>query len=326
MRLESESGSDTGSIDSFFEPNITWIPGLEGVLKGIDADNGFVQASMFDRAEMVKWMLFRGVFMPFGGSGTNRPKNESVGQDQSAYESIAKTIADIHDAENSVAGGGGKNMEMTNRYNLVTPQGITTALILSSKHPGSLSTLSILLTHPLTDANVCDGSPLAWCSRMGCLDGVKLLVAHGADPLIRNGVASLWAAEHGHTDVVKYFVAHGFMDIHAQEEYCLRWAVARGHLDTVAYLCGRGASVDAMGGFALRHAVQMGHAAIVDVLLAAGADVRVASRVAAEREGVDDSPRCDSDNALVRWAERAGNAVLAEKLRTALRGKYLTKK
>ncbi|KAJ3028911.1 UNVERIFIED_CONTAM: hypothetical protein HDU68_000608 [Siphonaria sp. JEL0065] len=306
--------------DEVEEPT-NWIPGIEIVLKGVDADNGFVQAAMFDRAEMVKWMLFRGVYMPFSGTNglTSLEINKSDLQKESVYESIAKTIAVVHDAEQQ--GNPALNKNVTaNQFNLITPQGITTGLILSSKHPGTLSTLSLLLTHPLTDVNVCDGSPLAWCSRMGCLDGVKLLVAHGADPLIRNGVASLWAAEHGHTEVVKYYVSKGMMDIHAQEEYCLRWAVARGHLETVRYLCKAGAVVDAMGGFALRHAVQMGHEEIIDELLAHGADVANASRAADAREGIDvEEGAPDEENSLVRWATRAGNAALAKKLLDSLR-------
>ncbi|KAJ3031554.1 UNVERIFIED_CONTAM: putative RNA helicase [Siphonaria sp. JEL0065] len=299
------------------EEPTNWIPGIRAVLKGLDADNGFAQAAMFDRAEMVKWMLFRGVYMPFGGTdGIVSPLqiNKSDLQKESVYESIAKTIAVVHDTEQQRNSAFNKNVKL-NQFNLITPQGITTAMILSSKHPRTLSTLSLLLTHPLTDVNVCDGSPLAWCSRMGCLDGVKLLFAYRADPLIRNGVASLWAAgtyilllkhiSQNPNQVHRTWAQEVGKILHAQEEYCLRWAVARGHLETVRYLCKAGATVDAME--------------IIDELLAHGADVANASRAADAREGIDvEEGAPDEENSLVPWATRAGNAALAKKLLDSL--------
>ncbi|KAJ3073602.1 hypothetical protein HDU99_001875 [Rhizoclosmatium hyalinum] len=279
----------------------------------VAADSALVQSAMFDRTEMVQWLLYRGVYLRVPGTGE---ASSTVEKAENVYQSIANTITAIHDAENSSGTSSGAG----NSWNLVTPEGMTTALILSAKHPGSLGTLSILLNHPLSDVNVCDGSPLAWSSRTGCLDAVKLLLTHGADATIRNGIAGLWAAEYGHTEIVKLYVSKGLMDIHAQEEYALRWSVARGHFETVSFLCKVGAVVDAMGGFALRHAVQMGHEEIVDVLLEYGADVAIASRAADEREGIDSNDRqLDEENSLVRWATRAGNTVLAKKLIDALR-------
>ncbi|KAJ3198365.1 hypothetical protein HDU83_009639 [Entophlyctis luteolus] len=251
---------------------------LDAIHAGVnDADNAIVQAAMFDRADMVKWLLFRGIFLPSSAA-------------------------------------------VANSFNLVSLPGLAAALILAAKHPGTLSTLSLLLMHPLVDPNAHDGSPLAWSCRMGSLSAVKLLIQHGADASLKHGMAGLWAAEHGQTEVVKYLVSKGLIDIHAQEEYGLRWAVARGHIETVRYLCNAGAAVDAMDGFALRHAVQMGHEEIIDILLASGADVLIASRQADVREGVYTSSTARlEENSLVLWALRAGNNSLADKLVASLR-------
>ncbi|KAJ3111053.1 hypothetical protein HK100_002827 [Physocladia obscura] len=278
---------DTTQQNEYEEENCTSNFNLQSAT---DADNALVQASMFDRAEMVNWLLFRGVYLSSSNSNSNTTavKQEDFDSSEILNQSIIYPGPDI----------------IKNVFNLITVQGLTTALILSAKHPGSLSTLSLILNHPLSDVNAHDGSPLAWSSRMGCLEAVKLLLAHGADAKIRNGIAGLWAA--------------GLMDIHAQEEYGLRWAVARGHLHTVQYLCKAGAMVDAMGGFSLRHAVQMGHEEIIDVLLASGADVLIASRQADVREGRNVGDTADDENALVRWAAHTGNTQLAEKLKAAL--------
>ncbi|TPX78305.1 hypothetical protein CcCBS67573_g00422 [Chytriomyces confervae] len=268
-----------------------WIQGMEAQCQ-LEADNALVQAAMFDRAELVSWLLQRGIYL----------HTTSTGKSNDLSSSSPKEITG-------------------NVFRLVTLQGLMTALILSAKHPASLSTLSILLAHPLSDVNTCDGSPLAWSCRTGNLDAVKLLLSHGADAAIRGGVAGLWAAEYGHTEIVKLLVKGGKMDIHTQEEYALRWAVARGQTETVTYLCQAGAAVDAMGGFALRHAVQMDFEEIVDVLLAYGADINVAGSMADARNGEDETgnPEAGDGNALVRWAMRLCNKSLEDKLRNALR-------
>ncbi|KAI8614218.1 ankyrin repeat-containing domain protein [Chytriomyces sp. MP71] len=281
-------------------------------------DNALIQASMFDRAELVQWLLYRGVAIPV-------PPTTSTNTDTSNSSS----------SKPESPGPAPSTLPLSDIHNLVTLHGLTTALVLSAKHPGALGTLSIVLAHPLADVNACDGSPLAWAARTGGLDAVRLLLAHGADPRARGGIAGLWAAEYGHTAVVRLFVEQGGMDVHAQEEYGLRWAVARGQVETVEYLCTVGAMVDAMGGFALRHAVQMGHDQIVDILLRYGADVSIAGNMANTRDGVDDDndnandgsdeeirsseSMADEGNALVRWALRAHNFALAEKLKETLR-------
>ncbi|KAJ3266308.1 hypothetical protein HDU77_001797 [Chytriomyces hyalinus] len=282
----------SGAVDAVtLNQQDVWIQGMEAQCQ-LEADNALVQAAMFDRAELVSWLLQRGIYL----------HTTSTGKSNDLPSSSPKEITG-------------------NGFRLVTLQGLMTALILSAKHPASLSTLSILLAHPLSDVNTCDGSPLAWSCRTGNLDAVKLLLSHGADAAIRGGVAGLWAAEYGHTEIVKLLVKGGKMDIHTQEEYALRWAVARGQTETVTYLCQAGAAVDAMGGFALRHAVQMDFEEIVDVLLAYGADINVAGSMADARNGEDEtsSPEAGDGNALVRWAMRLCNKSLEDKLRNALR-------
>ncbi|KAJ3230883.1 hypothetical protein HDU81_004158 [Chytriomyces hyalinus] len=291
----------SGAVDPVKFQQDVWIQGIEAQCQ-LEADNALVQAAMFDRAELVSWLLQRGIYLHTTSTGKSNDVSPSSPKDTAG-----------------------------NVFRLVTLQGLMTALILSAKHPASLSTLSILIAHPLSDVNTCDGSPLAWSCRTGNLDAVKLLLAHGADAAIRGGVAGLWAAgmnsknfslqilssytklnshsypaEYGHTEIVKLLVKSGRMDVHTQEEYALRWAVARGQTETVTYLCQAGAAVDAMGGFALRHAVQMDFEEIVDVLLAYGADINIAGSMADARNGDDETsgPVADEADYEGKWRSR----------------------
>ena len=55
--------------------------------------------------------------------------------------------------------------------------------------------------------NTQDGSSLVWAARMGHVETIRLLLAHGADASLQGGLAVLREAEYGHVDVLRLLLS-----------------------------------------------------------------------------------------------------------------------
>ncbi|KAJ7675960.1 ankyrin repeat-containing domain protein [Mycena polygramma] len=124
-------------------------------------------------------------------------------------------------------------------------------------------------------------SPLYLCSAIAYIEGVRLLLEHGADVNAvggEYGSALQGAAWYGSLDIVCLLLEHG-ADVNATGgEYgsVLQGAASEGHMDIVRLLLEKGADMNAAGwryGSALQGAALNGHMDIARVLLEKGADV-----------------------------------------------------
>lgn len=123
------------------------------------------------------------------------------------------------------------------------------------------------------------------CIRTGNLEGVKLLLAHGADVNAREArqgqTALMWAVAERHSDVAQELIAHG-ADIHARSKggfTPLLFAAQQGDLDTIRLLLAAGANVNevtAEGDTPLLVASASGHESTSIFLIEHGADPNAA--------------------------------------------------
>lgn len=100
---------------------------------------------------------------------------------------------------------------------------------------------------------------IARASQAGNLEGVKLLMEHGAradEMSLRSGMACIhWAAEYGETEMIAHFLANG-VDVNLNDgeggPTPLHRACAMGHQKTVELLLEAGADVDIKNGFGVK--------------------------------------------------------------------------
>ncbi|KAJ7638004.1 ankyrin repeat-containing domain protein, partial [Mycena polygramma] len=129
-------------------------------------------------------------------------------------------------------------------------------------------------------------SPLYLCSAMAYIEGVRLLLEHGADMNTvggRFGSALQGAASKGHVDIVRILLEKGADVNTVGGEYgsALQGAAANGDVDIAHILLEKGADVNAAGGkygSALLCAAREGHADIARVLLEKGANMNAVDR------------------------------------------------
>lgn len=157
------------------------------------------------------------------------------------------------------------------------PKFRTTPLIWASK--GNNVELIRVLLEAGADVNAVStfGTALRMSADGGTVDGLRFLLAHGADVRPENAESPLIsAARRGSLEMVSLLLEHG-ADINAtangSDATPLMWAAQSGHLDVVRMLIGKGADLhrSSQGGTALSLAVTNGHKQIADVLRKAGA-------------------------------------------------------
>ena len=159
-----------------------------------------------------------------------------------------------------------------------------TLLHAAAEDPRGGDKVALLLDQPGADpdARQADGtSPLYRAALTGDATAVRLLLARGADPAVRNRdnawSALMVAAAAGHADVVDALLGAAGIEPDARGDRgqtALHVAAEAGHADVVAALARR-ADVDAEDGegrTALSLAAFAGHEAVVASLLSAGAD------------------------------------------------------
>src|SRR5262249_38973415 len=121
---------------------------------------------------------------------------------------------------------------------------------------------------------------LATCARAGSLEGVKALLARGADPngreKLKGQTVLMWAALQKHPDVVRTLVERG-ADVHLRSLggfTPLLFAAQQGDIETAKVLLAAGADINETtpeSGSALVVAAASGHEALAIFLLDRGA-------------------------------------------------------
>jgi uncharacterized protein len=176
----------------------------------------------------------------------------------------------------------------------------STALIGASDDPSwkragfacSVEILSLLLKHK-ADPNqpVRKGmNPLYVAANAGNLEGVKLLLAHGANPNRSPWNPLEFAAKGGHLDIVKALLKAGAC---VKNNQALQFAASEGHIAIVQTLLDAGADINEDGDV-LYGAVYNGHAETVRLLVDRGADVNAGKSsirpplVVAEAQGYEE--------------------------------------
>jgi ankyrin repeat protein len=171
---------------------------------------------------------------------------------------------------------------------------------------------------------------------------VRLLLAHGADPALREpeGTRALdWACQRGHQGIAELLLAHDptLLDLsgYAQRSSLIA-AACNGHAETVAWLLARGADARLRaheGTRALDWAAQEGHLSVVERLLAhdpglldlPGFRERTALAAAADNghaqmvalllaRGSDARRRCTDGTHTLDWAAQNGHEAVVELL------------
>eukprot|EP00877_Chromochloris_zofingiensis_P014591 jgi/Chrzof1/9386/Cz04g01040.t1 len=131
---------------------------------------------------------------------------------------------------------------------------------------------------------------LAKLVEMGNEEGVKLLVAEGADIHLGYGVALYTAAECGHLGILNFLLdKDNFSTLDLNEALCI--AAVNGHQVVSKRLINAGADLHARNELALRRAAANGQRQIVQMLLELGARIHTqndfALRAAATRGHLD---------------------------------------
>ena len=121
------------------------------------------------------------------------------------------------------------------------------------------------------DPNGTGELPLMTCARTGVVDGVKSLLARGADVSAREDrrgqTALMWAISEGYSDVARVLIEHG-ADIHAKS-HMLQGLTPKTYLTYYGEL-----QVSSQGGFTpLLFAAQQGDQETAELLIEKGADV-----------------------------------------------------
>ncbi|KAJ7658303.1 hypothetical protein DFH06DRAFT_1044776 [Mycena polygramma] len=127
-------------------------------------------------------------------------------------------------------------------------------------------------------------SPLYLCSAIAYIEGVEILLDHGADVNAAGGIygsALQAAAWYGHVDIVRILLGHGADMNTAGRIYgsALEAAACYSHAHIVCLLLDHGADVNAAGGIygsVLQAVAAKGKVDIVHILLEKGADVNAA--------------------------------------------------
>ena len=99
------------------------------------------------------------------------------------------------------------------------------------------------------------------------MQGVRTLLARGADVHTTDDWALRYAAGGGHAEIVQALLAAG-ADVHAGSDYALWWASSNGHAETAKVLLAAGADVHAWDDGALCSAVWFDHTDTVQILAA----------------------------------------------------------
>lgn len=119
------------------------------------------------------------------------------------------------------------------------------------------------------DINAKEGEPLVKAIEKGRFGVVDILLAHGADPLVKSGAAYNVAAREGHTAVLeKLLKANTGIDI----DNAFFTAMRHDRRDCARLLLQHGAHIDMRDGHPLRDAAEDGHCERVQFLLQHGAD------------------------------------------------------
>jgi ankyrin repeat protein len=148
----------------------------------------------------------------------------------------------------------------------------TPLIVASWKRPASPKILSLLLEHKAAPNLTTEHKTTALSAAVmtGNSDGVKILLAHGAEA---NTNALVRAAVNGHLDIVKALLEAG-ADVKGNK--ALRWAAEGGHTDIVLALLDAGADINEDASV-LASAVSRANTDTVWALVERGVDVNAES-------------------------------------------------
>lgn len=120
---------------------------------------------------------------------------------------------------------------------------------------------------------------LDYNSTNGYLENIRYLIEKcGIDIHHDNDSCLRWSAYYGHLEIVQYLVEHG-ADIHACNDEALRFSATEGHLEVVRYLVECGSDIHIQDDYALEWSMKNEEFDCVCYLLQCGADLNVIENV-----------------------------------------------